>query len=177
MKKALIMAIAGIALSVASSYADGYIFMENYSFAFVGGGVTPVYSAVTYTPGGNYVSEASGFKADLLYSLDGGVTYSLASGSQTPFYPGSTDSGSPTTDGAGTFMLSPEVVIPGYTSGSVTFIVRVYNGTTYATSTVAGESAPFTISSLQTSPLVPAGDILAISGTTATGLQPFSLSP
>lgn len=171
MKKALIMAIAGIALSVASSFADGYIVMQNYVLV---GGTTPVFSAVTYTNGGNYVSEASGFKADLLYSLDGGMTYSLASGSETSFYPGSTDSGSPTTDGAGVF-VGGSVVLSGYTSGSVTFILRVFNGTSYGTSTIAGQSAPFTISSIQTNPLSPAGDILAISGTTATGLQPFSL--
>ena len=66
MKKALIAAIMGIALSVASSYADGYIVMSNYDV--VGG--TPVFSAVTYTNGGDYVSEASGFKADLLYGWD-----------------------------------------------------------------------------------------------------------
>jgi len=125
MKKALIASLLGIALNVTSSHAQGYIVMENYKVV----GTTPVFSAVTYTPGGQYVSAASGFKADLLFSLNGGVTFNLAAGSQTAFL--GSNSGTPTTDGAGTF-VGPNVTIPGYTSGSAQFIVEVYNGTSYA---------------------------------------------
>lgn len=184
MKKALVAAILGIALNVTTSHGQGYIVFENYTVAPVNGG-TVVVSPVTYgnTAGvktGQNVGAASGFKADLLYSLDGGVTYNLAAGSQTPFYgtfngaaADSQDGGTPTTDGAGSF-IGGKVTIPGYTSGAVNFEVRAYNGASYGLQGFYnGTSAPFTISSLQTSSLQPAGDIMALSGTTPTGLQPF----
>jgi len=184
MKKALVAAILGIALNVTTSHGQGYIVFENYVVAPVNGG-TVVVSGVTYGPSGaakagQYVGAASGFKADLLFSLDGGTTYNLVSGSQTPFYgtfngaaAQSQDGGTPTTDGAGSF-IGPKVTIPGYTSGPVNFEVRAYNGATYgAAASYNGISAPFTIASLQTSALQPAGDIMALNGTTATGLQPF----
>lgn len=187
MKKAIAAAILGIALNVTTTRAQGYIIMENYRLV---GGTNAVYSGVSYGPGAGskanqYVGAASGFKADLLYSLDGGVTYNLAAGSQTPFYgtfngaaADSQDGGTPTTDGAGSF-IGPTVTIPGYTSGSVWFIVEAYNGSSFSASIsggqYAGRSAPFLINSLQTDILNSPGDLLQISGTTATGLQPFIL--
>jgi len=184
MKKALVAAILGIALNVTTSHGQGYIVFENYVVAPVNGG-TVVVSPVTYGSSagaktGQNVGAASGFKADLLYSLDGGVTYNLASGSQTPFYgtfngaaAQSQDGGTPTTDGAGSF-IGGKVTIPGYTSGAVNFEVRAYNGASYGLAGFYnGVSNPFSISSLQTSSLQPAGDIMALNGTTATGLQPF----
>jgi len=184
MKKALVAAILGIGLSVTSSHGQGYIVFENYAVAPVNGG-TVVVSPVTYGTSagvktGQNVGAASGFKADLLFSLDGGATYNVAAGSQTPFYgtyngaaAQSQDGGSPTTDGAGSF-IGPKVTIPGYTSGPVSFEVRAYNGSSYGLlGFYNGISNPFTISSLQTSALQPAGDTMALSGTTATGLQPF----
>lgn len=184
MKKALVaslLGIAGMAFTVATSHAQGYIVMENYKVV----GSTPVYSGVTYGSqsgalNGEFVGAASGFQADLLYSLTGGTPTTLASGSQVSFFAGSHDGGTPTTDGAGSF-LGPNVTIPGYTSGPVNFIVEAYNGSSYANSTGAGQfrgqSAVFTISSLQTSPLATPGDLLALNGTTPTGLQPFSVNP
>jgi hypothetical protein len=175
MKKALVAAILGIALNITASHGQGYIIMENYKLV---NGVTPVFSGITY---GNYagakanqfVGSQSGFKVDLLFSLDGGATYNLVVGSQTPIFGPSVDGGSPTTDGAGSF-LGPTVTIPGYTSGSVAFLVRAFNGATYgAAGSFAGTSAPFTISSLNTNPLLPSGDLLALNGTTITGLQSF----
>ena len=152
--------------------------MENYRVVHG----NPVFSAVSYGPfaganSGKFVSATSGFKADLLYSLDGGGTYFLAAGSQTAFFPGSQDSGSPTTDGAGVF-IGPQVTIPGYASGPVNFIVEVYNGSSFASSMVsggyAGQSVPFLINSLNTNLLAFSDDILQLNGgTTPTGLQPF----
>jgi hypothetical protein len=177
MKKALIASLLGIALNVTSSHGQGYIIMENYK---VVGGNTPVFSAVSYgshtgAKAGQFVGAAQGWKADLLFSLNGGISYSLATGSQTPFFPGSADGGSPTTDGAGVF-IGPTVTIPGYTSGSVVFKVEVFNGTSFAApnTTLTGVSAAFTINSLQTNPLLPPDDILQLNGgTTPTGLQSF----
>jgi len=178
MKKALVAAILGIALNVTTSHAQGYIVMENYKLV---NGTTPVYSGVTYGAGsgaktGQFVGANSGFKADLLFSLDGGATYNLASGSQTAFFTGSADGGTPTTDGAGSF-LGGTVTIPGYTSGTATFIVEAYNGASYAASVsgglARGQSAPFSISGLNTNPALPSGDLLNLNGTTIQGLQAF----
>jgi hypothetical protein len=174
MKKALVASLLGIALNVASSYGQGYIIMQNYDLV---NGTTPVFAGVTYGSGakaGEYVGAASGFAADLLYSLNGGNTFTLAAGSQTPFYTGSAgpsaDGGSPTTDGAGTF-FGPTVTIPGYTSGSVIFEVQAFNGT------YTGTSAPFTITSLNNNPNLPSDDLLQLNGgTTSTGLQAFSVN-
>lgn len=175
MKKALVAALLGIALNVTSSHAQGYIAMHSY--IVVGG--TPVFSAVTYGPGsgaktGQNVGNGSSFKADLLYSLTGAPgSFQLAAGSQTGFWPGSADGGSPTTDGAGVF-FGPTVTIPGYTSGSVSFIVEAYNGSSYGqVGSYNGQSAPFSIASLQTNPLLTPGDVLNASGTTVNGMQPF----
>jgi len=181
MKKALVAAILGLALNITSSHAQGYIIMQSYDL--VRG--TPIYSGVTYGAGsgaktGQFVGAASGFKADLLYLLDNGVTYQSALNSQTPFYINggvqSQDGGSPTTDGAGIF-IGPTATIPGYTSGNVSLIVEAYNGASYAASVsgglFAGKSAPFVISGLQTNPNLAAGNILNATGTTVNGLQPF----
>jgi hypothetical protein len=176
MKKALLASLLGIALNVTSSHGQGYIIMENYQLV---NGTTPVFSGVKYAAGsgavsGQYVGAASGFKSDLLFSLNGGTTYTLASGSQTAFFSGSHDGGAPTTDGAGSF-IGGTVTIPGYTSGSILFEVRAFNGASYGLSGFYnGISDPFTINSLQTNPALPADDLLQLNGgTTPTGLQSF----
>ncbi|HWC59103.1 MAG TPA: PEP-CTERM sorting domain-containing protein [Verrucomicrobiae bacterium] len=179
MKKALVAAILGIALNVASSHGQGYIAFQSYDLV----GQTPIFSGVTYGPGsgaktGQYVGAASGFKADLLYSLTGAPgSFTLASGSQTSFYVNggvqSSDGGSPTTDGAGIF-IGPTLIIPGYTSGPVSFITEAYNGSSYGQQGFYnGQSAVYTISSLQTNPALPAGTTLNNTGTTVNGMQPF----
>jgi len=160
MKKALVASLLGIALNVTTSHAQGYIIMENYKLV---GGTTPVFAGVTYAAGngaksGEFVGVNSGFKADLLYSLNGGTSYTLAAGSQANFFQNSTDGGTPTTDGAGTF-FGPTVTIPGYTSGAVLFKVEAFNGAAYgAQGSFNGQSAAFTINSLQTNPLLPPDD-------------------
>jgi hypothetical protein len=179
MKKALVAAILGIALKATVAHGQGYIVMENYKVATGG---TPVWSGVTYGSGsgpktGQYVGAASGFKADLLYSLTGNPgTYSLAAGSQTSFFSGSVDGGTPTTDGAGSF-LGGTITIPGYTSGPAFFIVEAYQGSSYAAAVsgnlYAGQSTAFSIPSLVTSTLQTPGDLLNLNGTTVQGLQPF----
>ena len=178
MKKALVASILGIALNVTMSHGQGYIIMENYKLV---NGSTPVFAGVTYAAGsgalsGQYVGAASGFKADLLYSLNGGTSYSLAAGSQTAFFSGSHDGGTPTTDGAGSF-IGGTVTIPGYTSGSVLFKVEAYNGASYGAGSANGVSAAFTINSLQTNPLLAPDDLLQLgAGTTSTGLQSFTVA-
>lgn len=180
MKKALVAAILGIALKATVAHGQGYIIMENYKLV---NGVTPVFAGVTYGPGsakaGQFVGAASGFKVDLLFSLNGGTTYSLAAGSQTPFFAGSADGGTPTTDGAGSF-LGSTVTIPGYTSGAVNFIVEAFNGASYGqVGSFNGQSAPFTIATLNNNNALPSADLingsgaLPFTGSASTGLQPF----
>lgn len=181
MKKALVAAILGIALKATVAHGQGYIVMENYKLV---NGVTPVFAGVTYGPSGaakagQFVGAAAGFKADLLYSLNGGATYSLAAGSQTSFFSGSADGGTPTTDGAGSF-LGSTVTIPGYTSGSVMFIVEAYNGASYGqVGSFNGQSAPFTIASLNNNVALPSADLLngtgqlPFTGSASTAMQPF----
>jgi len=154
MKRALIASILGIAASVAQSYGQGYIAFKSYELAGPSSNI-PAYSAVTF--GGQNVG--ANWNADLLYSLNGGATFSPAAGSLTGFYPGSVTGGSPLTDGAGTF-VGATVVIPGYASGAVQFIVEAFDGASFGTSAHAGQSAVFTIPSLQTNNLLVPGDIL-----------------
>lgn len=166
MKKALIASILGIAVSVASSYGQGYIVMENY----YNGGVDPssaVYSTISF--GGQPVG--ANWSAELLFRI-GANPFVVVAGSATHFYPGSTTGGSPLTDGAGLF-LGANQVIPGYVSGSVDFMLQVFNGTDFATSSLKGTSPIFTINGLQTNPLLPANDL--INQGAGGGLQPLNI--
>lgn len=187
MKKVLVASILGLALSVTSSNGAGFILMQSYDYV----NTTPAYSAISYGPGtgalyGQFIG--SEFSVDLLYSPTGAAgSYSLVPNSLMGIYPGSKDGGSPTTDGAGIFM-DGEVEINGYTAGSTAhFILQAFNGSSYngPGTTFEGQSAPFAISGLQTSQLLPAGDLLDLGGsqayppssTTVEGLQPFTVVP
>ncbi len=167
MKRAIVASILGIAASVATSYGQGYIVMENYYNDGVNGAH---YSGVQL--GGQYVG--STYSADLLVSLNGGVTFTPVAGSLTGFYPNSTTGGNPLTDGAGTFLGANQTIL-GYTSGSAQFIVEAFNGSSYASSSIRGQSAVFTVASLQTNSLLQAGDL--INNNAGGGLQPFSVVP
>ena len=183
MKKVLVASILGMALSVASSYGQGYIIMENYVLV---DGTTPVYSGITYGSGpktGEYVG--SSFSVDLLYSTTGAAgSYGLVAGSQASMFTGSSDGGSPTTDGAGTF-IAQTVVLPGYVGGATAYLeVQVFNGGSFGAGTYDGTSAPFSINTIQTDQLLPPGGLLDLggndaneTGTTIEGLQAFSANP
>src|SRR5262245_20917173 len=156
MKKALLVSILGISMSAVSSFGQGYIVMENYYNSGVDSS-TAHYVALALSPGGPYLG--ADWSADLLYSI-GGNPFALAAGSQTHFYPGSqTGVGDPISTGAGIFMAGT-VTIPGYVSGPVQFQVRVFNGVDFASSALRGNTPIFTIASLQTNPLLPAGDLI-----------------
>jgi hypothetical protein len=179
MKKVLVASILGMALSVASSYGQGYVIMQNYDYV----GTTPVYAGVTYAPGqgaisGQFIGSANPYniQVQLLYSLTGAPgSYSVAAGSLTSFFSGnpsgtapSHDGGSPTSDGAGSF-FGPLVTIPGYTSGNAFFIVQATGGGT-------GQSAPFSFA-LNTSTGTPSGDLLNLApgATTGQAMQAFQV--
>jgi len=94
------------------------------------------------------------FTADLLFSLDGGTTYSLLTAAQandgtaypTPFAFGLGNDGD-SANFAGYF-FGNSVQIPGYTSGPISFIVEAYHGASYAAADWKGQSAAFTMPSI-----------------------------
>ena len=168
MKKVTVASILGMALSVTPSYGQGYIVMQNYDYV---NGTTPVYSGVTVS--NKYVGAANGWVADLLYSSTGAAgAFNLVAGSQTAFFAGSHDGGSPTTDRAGIFEGSTVVIQPYVAGATAYFFVEAYNGglgLSYGGAGVTweGQSAVFQIANLQTSTLLAPGDLLNLGGTQA----------
>lgn len=159
MKRNVLASILGLAaLVVAStSYGQGQVNFQNYNF-----GATTLNAPVTFGQTANQggVNGVSGvrvgkeFTADLLFSLDGGATYSLLTAAQandgtaypTPFAFGLGNDGD-----AGNFagyFFGNSVQIPGYTSGPISFIVEAYHGASYAAADWKGQSAAFTMPSI-----------------------------
>jgi hypothetical protein len=201
MKRKLIVSVLTIAASVAlvsKSQAQGSLVFENTDFGTLNAPVTFGMTANSHGVNGVAgVAVGSEFKADLLYSLDGGVTYTALTAANaspvggaypTPFFGTDGD----TANGAGYFG-SPGITIPGYSSGAISFIVRAFHGTDYATAAAAndwvGQSAAFSVPSIATgqSPAapfpggslqafvvtVPEPSIFALAGIGAAGLMAF----
>jgi len=151
---ATMLAVAG-SLATLSSYGQGSVIFENYDFGALNApitfGKTQTSGGVTGTLGQKVGSE---FTAALMYSLDGGATYTLltqaaaGAGGAYPTAFSGTDGNA--ASGAGYF-LGPTVTIPGYTAGAVNFIVQAYaGGASYATATWNGQSAAFSVPGLAT---------------------------
>jgi len=156
MKKTVLataLALMG-SFAAVSSYGQGSVIFENYDFGALN---APVTFGQTANVGG--VSGTSGlrvgseFTADILYSLDGGVTYTLltqgnagAGGAYPTAFTGTDGNAA---SGAGYF-LGPTITIPGYTSGAVNFIVEAYHGSSYAAGDWKGKSAAFSVPGLAT---------------------------
>jgi hypothetical protein len=171
---ASVLVVLGSIAIVASSFGQGTVVFANYTTP---SGTGPTFdpgvnAPVTYTPVG--VRIGSEFTASLLFSLDGGANYTALSqaaagaGSAypTPFLATDGDDA----HGAGYFQ-GPNVTIPGYSSGPITFIVQAYHGSSYAAADFKGQSAPFTLNSIATGLTVP-GDFGQVGGTGGF-LQPF----
>ncbi len=197
MKKSVIASLltaASLAL-VATSYGQGSVQFQNYNF-----GATSLNAPVTFGQTANVggVSGVTGtrlgkeFTADLLFSLDGGVTYTALTGAQsgsatypTAFAFGAGNDGD-AANFAGYFFGNP-VTIPGYSSGAVSFIVEAYHGASYAAADWKGQSAPFSMASIATGTAppsdfaglsaftvaVPEPSIFALAGLGAAGLMAF----
>lgn len=181
MKRKLIASILGIASSsamVASSYGQGQVIFANYAYdpGFTAAPVTYAANNVPAGKAGQLVG--SEFNADLLFSLNGGVTYSAAPNSTTAFYgsdvaPGA-GLGTPT--GYAGLFQGNSVLVPGYTSGAIFFEVQAFNAATYASATVVGTSAAFSIPSLSTvGSATPVGDLFN-GGAAGTYLQSFTVA-
>jgi len=178
MKRKIIASLLGIAGSialVASSHAQGSVNFANYASdvnAPVTFGQTQSGNGVTGVNGGSVGSE---FTAALMYSLNGGSTYTLldqASAAAGTSYPtaflGADNGGAGT--GAGYF-VGPTVTIPGYTSGAVSFIVQAYHGASYAAADWKGQSASFVVPSLATGLATP-GDLVGMPAFVVTVPEP-----
>jgi len=183
MKRAILASILGVAASLAvvsQTQAQGTIFFANYS----NGG--QLQAPVTYSGnaqnglvnGEKVGTGAAGanFTASLLYSFGPnlGVTYTDA-GAPASFIAANGDNA----NGAGLFGFQANTVtIPGYTSGTVDFIVQAYNGSSYATSTIRGQSGVVVLANLATAAnSLPTGSLLSDNTSATTPLTAFSVSP
>lgn len=146
MKRKLIASVVGIVAVLATSvasYGQGTVFFSNYVTPGSAPGDPGVNAPITR--GDNGMALGSSFYADLLYSLDGS-TWNMVAGSKTAFL-GASDGD--TANGAGYF-VGNSVTIPGYTAGSISFIVQAYLGNSYETSAIRGQSAAFSLPSIAT---------------------------
>jgi len=164
---ASLISVASLAVTV-SSYAQGSVQFQNYDFGAAG-----LNAPVTFGTSG--VRVGSEFRADLLYSLDGGATFNLLTAAQSgnAQYPAvfafGVGADGDAANFAGYFFGNP-VTIPGYTSGPISFIVEAWTGgSSYATATgPVGRSAPFTMPSIATGTTQPPN---------FTGLSAFTVNP
>jgi hypothetical protein len=163
MKKTLILAALGLAVGSAVSNGQGYI---NFSSYLANGAVG---ATASYFSGGTGLIGAP-FTAELYYSF-GTVSDTVANNSAASITSAVTgltllsglsatydNSGAATgAAGLGYFDSGVNAVIPGYTSGPITFEVVAFNGADYASSTIRGRSGSWTESSIVNSSLVTAG--------------------
>jgi len=190
MKKSVIgsllsaVTILGMAAAL-SSYGQGQVNFQNYDFGAGTLNAPVTFGQTLNVQGVNGVSGTrvgSEFTASLLYSLDGGSTYSLLTTAQsgnagypTPFAFGVGADGD-AANFAGYFFGNP-VTIPGYSSGPISFIVQAYHGTraSYAAAVAAndwvGQSGAFTMPSIATGTAQP-GNFTGLSGFVVTVPEP-----
>jgi hypothetical protein len=165
MKKTIVMAVLGVAASVASSYGQGFVNFTTYS-ANNGTGVA-VYEGVS----GSTQIIPDGFKFDVYYALGTAVTdpVNTALGSSITSAPsGLTDYGlvGVTSSGGNSEPDPTTLTLNTYVSGAVTFEVVAFNGSSYADSTIRGRSGSFTMPALATgsAPVTNIGDTALGSG-------------
>ena len=145
MKKSILLPVLGFLGTATAVYGDGFIVFANY----VGSAPPITYSLdpSLAPPGEAGVAIGSEFNAELAWY--NGVT---ANASDLTVLPNTMTSfgltSKPVADGdvnngAGFFIDSSEITLPGYVSGQVTLAVLAFNGTSFATSTITGESRLF----------------------------------
>lgn len=141
MKKTLVAAIIGLA-ATASVMAQGRIALDTYN-------ASP-YPAITYgaNSGGPLNSTVNGgYTVGIYYSLTA-ATFNDPSGVGTPggtFLLGTTANSTTPVVAGGLFAATGDFTVPGWTSGSVFVVVIAYNGLDYASSSVRGHSAVFSV--------------------------------
>jgi len=159
MKKIIVGAAFGIAVSVASSYGQGFIWFENYN-------ATTDAIVTTCKFGVGIVPADDSLKAALFYGF--GTITGSENGPlpESLVFAGVSQSFNPAAPG---YFSGGIVRILGYVSGPITFSLAAYNGADYADSTFRGHSALFTLPSIATGIQLP--------GQFGPGLQPFYAGP
>ena len=166
MKKTVLFGILGLAATMATSYGQGYISLDNYS-AFAGGGgnglilnggtgITGGFTVGLYFAVGNVVGDATSGNG----LVSGNLGLGTGAGSTAPF------------NGAGTpgLFVAP-VYFQGVASSTASLLtveVIAYDGSTYANSLTRGHSSAFNITTAFGTGFVPSvGDVMTT----------FSVSP
>jgi len=177
MKKSLILAVLGVAVTAATSFGQGHVYFANYAPAGTGGTSDPgVDALVTYASsqvpaGKESLAVGSGFSAELFYSIGGGTPTTALTSSIQPFFATDGDTG----NGAGYFVFGA-IDIPGYTSGVISFQVDVFNTVTiggYAPGAITGQSQVLTAAGISTG--LALGNSLGYNLTSGT-FAPFTVS-
>jgi len=176
MKKTIVMAALGMAASVAASYGQGLVNFTTYA--------ANNNSGVSVFNFGTSAAIPDGYHFDVYYSLTSvsDIVDNNTASSVTAIPSGLfTDYGlTGVTSSGGNSSPDPKgLSIPGYTSGSAYFEVVVYNGASYAASTIRGRSGSFIQQSLTTAAAAAGGSpVPNIGDNTGAGTFPnFFVAP
>jgi len=170
MKKTIVMAALGVAASVASSYGQGLMNFTTYA--------ANNNSGVSVFNFGTSTAIPDGYHFDIYYALGTSVTDPVnnALASSVNAIPiGLTDYGmvGVTSSGGNSTPDPYGVSIPGYTSGSVTFEVVAFNGSTYANSSIRGRSGSWVQQALTTAAAAAGGSPVPNAGDNTLGAGTF----
>jgi len=183
MKRAILASIMGAAASLAvvsQTQAQGTVFFANYS----NGG--QLQAPVTYSgqPLNGLVNgekvgtggAGANFTANLLYSFGPNLGTVYSGGLPVASFIAANGDDA---NGAGLFGVQANTVtIPGYSSGTVDFIVQVYNGADYNSSSIRGQSGVVTLANLATAAnSLPTGSLLSDNTSATVPLTAFSVAP
>jgi hypothetical protein len=162
MKKSIILTAFGLMTIVASSSGSGYIYFSSYlaninlplgptASQFIGGSLIGIpYQAELYYSFGTVSDPVNNTSLSSITSVPTKLT--LLPGVSAAY----DNSGSATgLFGLGYFDDPNIVIIPGYTSGPITFEVVAFNGSNYGTSVSRGRSGSFTMNSIVNSVINP----------------------
>jgi hypothetical protein len=165
MKKSIFIAVLGVAASVASSYGQGYIAFNSYS-ANTGNG------AIALAADG--VTPLNGYTADLYFAL-GTVTDPVNGDWKSPVSGAFTDVGLVGVTYANGYIFGPTAILPGYSTGPISFEVVAFNGSSYLdpSTTFRGRSGAFTESTIANSASSP----VTFFGDNGPGMPNFQVAP
>jgi hypothetical protein len=149
MKKSIFIAVLGLAAGIASSYGQGYVYMNSYSANQGSAFITTIFGGST-TPDGTYTAElyyALGTISDPVNENSIASITSPISGAFTAI-PSSLVSYDANGDGYfGASPIGPTVTVPGYSSGAISFEIFATN----VGGTIVGRSGAWTESMIGTS--------------------------
>jgi hypothetical protein len=154
MKRTLVAVILGIALSVTTARGQGRVVLNTYVVnGYMG---APVYYGNAGAGGPVGISIQGVWNVQLAYYVGTGITDPAGYGSLLPVWNLNAAIVNPNFHGGwswGYFEWSPDYIVPDYPStGGVPAEVEllVFNGSDYASSTIRGHSAAFTLPAIAT---------------------------